>query len=248
MNAHSARLTLFLLALLALAPTARAQDPAAQFPEIAQVNADYPDEAQRSAAFSLLSDALTRAEPRPVSKDAYNKIFDYQGSANGILTEHMANGAMQNGQYRAFNDQVNQYLDSTDFRHGVLQKYGVEELVQHPQPRPQGYTPELPTTPGQAQYQQSQVQVRQAQSQAAATLVKLLSPAPPHPVQRPIFEADADVFDQLPKLIFFSLLGLPAMVFAAWLVLRRSGIGRKIYSAYPPMPGSLPALPPRCRS
>ena len=244
MKALLARLTLLLIALLALATTAHAQDPAAQFPAIPQVNADYPDEAQRSAAFSILSDALTRAEPRPVSKDAYNKIFDYQGSANGILTGHMANGAMQNGQYRAFNDQVNQYLDSTDFRRGVLQKYGVEELVQHPQARPPGYTPELPTTPGQAQYQQSQVQVQQAQSQAAATLVKLLSPAPIRPVQRPIFEADADVFDQLPKLVAFSLLGLPAMYFAAYFVLNRSGIGRKIYTAWPPMPGSLPALPP----
>ena len=222
----------------------RAQDVAASFPEIAQVNADYPDDAQRSAALSLLSDALNRAEPKPVSRDAYNKIFNYQGAANAIMTEHMANGAMQNGQYRAFNAQVDQNLDSTDFRRGVLQKYGVESAAEHPQPRPPGYTPDLPTTPGQAQFQQSQVQVQQAQSQAAATLVKLLSPSAPPPIQRPIFESNADVFDQMPKLVAFSLLGLPAMWLAAWFVLRRSGIGRKIYSAWPPMPGSLPALPP----
>jgi hypothetical protein len=225
------------------APPLRAQDIAAQFPGVEQVKADYPDDAQRSAAFSLLSDALNRAEPKPVSRDAYNKIFDYQGNANAILSLHMMNGAMQNGQYRAFNVQVDQCLDDTNFRRGVLQKYGVESLAQHPLPRPPGYTPPLPVTPGQAQAQQAQAQAQQAQSQAAA-LVKMLSPAPPRPVQRPIFEADADVFDQMPKLIFFSLLGLPAMALAAWLVLRRSGIGRKIYSAFPPMPGSLPALPP----
>ena len=244
MNALPARLTLF-LAFLAFGTTVlRAQDPAAQFPEIAQVTADYPDDAQRSAAFSLLSDALNRAEPKPVSRDAYNKIFNYQGAANAIMTEHMANGAMQNGQYRAFNAQVDQCLDDTDFRRGVLQKYGVESLAQHPVARPPGYTPPMPVTPGQAQAQQSQVQVQQAQAQQASALLRALSPAPVTAVQRPIFEADADVFDQMPKLIFFSLLGLPAMVIAAWLVLRRSGIGRKIYAAYPPMPGSLPALPP----
>ena len=87
----------------------------------------------------------------------------------------MANGAMQNGQYRAFNAQVDQYLDSTDFRRGVLQKYGVESLVQHPQPRAPGDTPAMPTTPAQAQYQQAQVQQQLAQSQAATALVKLLS-------------------------------------------------------------------------
>ena len=77
MNTLPARLTPMLLAFLLLgAAILRADDPAAHFPEIAQVTADYPDEAQRSAAFSLLSDALTRAEPRPVSKDAYNKIFN----------------------------------------------------------------------------------------------------------------------------------------------------------------------------
>ena len=248
MNALPSRPIRFALALvICLAfgtATSRAQDVAAQFPEIAQVNADYPDDAQRSAALSLLSDALNRAEPKPVSKDAYDKIFNYQGAANGIMTEHMANGAMQNGQYRAFNAQVDQCLDSTDFRRGVLQKYGVESATEHPEARPQGYTPDLPATPGQAQYQQSQTQIQQAQSQAASTLVKLLSPAPAQPVQRPIFEADADVFDQMPKLIFFSLLGLPAMYFAAWLVLRRSGVGRKIHPAWPPMAGSLPALPP----
>ncbi len=234
-----------LIALVfAVAGPLRAQDPAAQFPEIAQVTADYPDDAQRSAALSLLSDALNRAEPKPVSRDAYNKIFDYQGAANAIMTEHMANGAMQNGQYRAFNAQVDQCLDDTNFRRGVLQKYGVESATEHPQPRPPGYTPDLPSTPGQAQYQQSQAQVQQAQTQAASALVKLLSPAPALPIQRPLFEADADVFDQMPKLVLFSLLGLPAMFFAAWLVLRRSGIGRKIYPAFLPMPGSLPALPP----
>ena len=234
---------LIVLAGVGASPS-RAQDVAAQFPDVAQVKADYPDDAQRSAAFSLLSDALNRAEPKPVSRNAYNKIFDYQGNANAILSLHMMNGAMQNGQYRAFNAQVDQCLDSTDFRRGVLEKYGVESFAQHPQPRPPGYTPTLPTTPGQAQVQQAQTQAQPAPTPQSSALLRLLSPAPAPAIQRPIFEADADVFDQMPKLVFFSLLGLPAMALAAWLVLRRSGIGRRIYSAYPPMPGSLPALPP----
>jgi hypothetical protein len=250
MNARPVRFTplacvLLALIVLAIAP-ARADDPAAHFPEIAQVTADYPDDAQRSAALSLLSDALNRAEPKPVSRDAYSKIFNYQGAANAIMTEHMANGAMQNGQYRAFNAQVDQCLGSTDFRRGVLQKYGVESLAEHPQPRAPGETPVMPTTSGQSQYQQSQVQIQQAQAKQAAVLQKWLATvSPPAPVvQHPIFESNADVFDQMPKLVLFSLLGLPAMVVAAWLVLSRSGVGRKIYSTYPPMPGSLPALPP----
>jgi hypothetical protein len=214
MNTLPARLmAIFLAFLAASAGFLRAQDVAERFPAIAQVNADYPDDAQRSAAFSVLSDALTRAEPRPVSKDAYNKIFDYQGTANAILSAHMANGAMQNGQYRAFNAQVDQCLDSTDFRRGVLQKYGVESATEHPQARPPGYTPPLPVTPAQTQYQQSQAQIQTKANQAAAALVKMLTPS--HQTDQPPFEADADVFDQMPKLVLFSLLGLPSMALAS---------------------------------
>jgi hypothetical protein len=237
-----------LLALLVcfLGPSLSLADPVSDhFPSIDQVKADYPDDAQQSAAFSLLSDALNRAAPKPVSRDAYNKIFEYQGTANAILSAHMANGAMQNGQYRAFNAQVDGYLDNTDFRRGVLQKYAVENLTEQPRPAPAGsYTPYVPAqAPAQAQAQ-AQVQAQaQPQLQAQAAAIAQYLPKPPV-TQRPIFEADADVFDQMPKLVFFALGGLPFMYFAAWLVLRRSGVGRKLYPTRPPTPGSLPALPP----
>ena len=52
-----------------------------------------------------------------------------------------------------------------------------------------------------------------------------------------------DIFDLLPWAIGFSLPCLIPMAIAAWFVLRRSGIGRKIYPVPAPMPGGLPALP-----
>jgi len=58
-------------------------------------------------------------------------------------------------------------------------------------------------------------------------------------------ESKYDVLTQLSRAFPWMLAGgIVPMVLAAWLVLRGSGIGRKIYPVRPPVAGGLPALPP----
>ena len=140
MKAYLPRTAAMLAALVFLAfgsVCAMAQDDIVErFPEIAQVTADYPDDAQRAAAFSTLDDALNAAAPKPVTRAVYERSTEYGGSSNAILSMHMANGGMQNGEYRAFNARYSQFLDDSNFRRSVLEKYQVGGMAAHPRPPP----------------------------------------------------------------------------------------------------------------
>ncbi len=59
--------------------TSRGQDASARFPDPARVTADYPDDAQRYAAFTVLAEAMAQAASKPISKADYAKINAYQG-------------------------------------------------------------------------------------------------------------------------------------------------------------------------
>ncbi len=47
------------------------------FPEAAEVNADFPDDAQRFAVFNILYDDFSRHAPKPLSSADYAKSFSY---------------------------------------------------------------------------------------------------------------------------------------------------------------------------
>jgi hypothetical protein len=134
MNALRARLTPMLLAFFVLgAAILRADDPAAHFPEIAQVNRRL---SRRGAALRRVLAALRRAHPRRAEARLEGRVQqDLQLSGLGQRHPVRAHGQRRDAERPVPRLQRagDQYLDSTDFRRGVLQKYGVESLVQHPQ-------------------------------------------------------------------------------------------------------------------
>jgi hypothetical protein len=212
-------------------------DLSARFPEVAQVTADFPDDAQRSAAFSVLYDAYQRAAPKPVARADYEKMMVYSGTSNAILSAHMANGAMQNGEYRAFNTRFSQFIDDANFRRSVLEKYQIANMASHPRPPPADAVPQQPQSTAAPPYHP------QPASPPPATYQSAASQPQPFQIRRPPLAMGGDIFDLLPWAIGFSLPCLIPMAIAAWLVLRRSGVGRKIYPTPEPMAGGLPPLP-----
>jgi hypothetical protein len=95
--------------------SAQNQDVSAQFPEPAQVTADYPDDAERWGAFNVLHQALYIAAPRPMSKPAYTKSFAYEAAYNGIVNTFIANRGAQNQAYKDFNARCDKLFSNSDF-------------------------------------------------------------------------------------------------------------------------------------
>jgi hypothetical protein len=143
-NFHSdsfARRLFWLIAPLALqfgfvAPApAQNKDVAALFPDPKQVKSDFPDDPERYAAFFALSTTLNATAPRPFSRAAYQKSFDYEGSYNGIETLHMQQG-MRSQAYKDWAAQRDKFVNDTAFLRSVLEKYHVAGLPRVARPVP----------------------------------------------------------------------------------------------------------------
>jgi len=180
---------------------AQAQGVSTRFPTPAQVTADYPDDAQRSAAFSLLFEALNQAAPKPMSKADYERDFNYQASVNALVSLHKMKDGAGSQAFGSFTIRCNQIVSDPNFAQSLLDKYHLNGM---------------PTYPHQA----------------------IAGPA-----ASPDDEMKYDVPTQFPKAIPYMLMGVVPMTLAAWLVLRRSGIGRKLFPVPASVAGGLPPLP-----
>src|SRR5579864_8729633 len=119
-------------ALAAVLPhcAAQAQDVSTQFPEPAQVTADYPDEVQRWGALNVLYIALNNAAPKPMSRTAYAKFTAYEASYNAIVTAKMADRQA----YKDFNGRCEQLFSNPTFAHSVLEKYRLTAYAKRQSP------------------------------------------------------------------------------------------------------------------
>jgi hypothetical protein len=126
---------LIFLFLISLAGPAPAQDVADKFPDPARVTADYPDEAQRYAAFETLDTVLTRLAPKPVSRAAYNKLFSYEANYNNIESLHLQAGA-QSQAYKDWVAKRDAAIGDFALARAVVDKYQLTGLKAAPLPSP----------------------------------------------------------------------------------------------------------------
>jgi hypothetical protein len=112
-------------------------DVSAKFPELSQVQADYPDEAERYVAFQMLDRALRIAAPKPVSKPTYTKLFDYEAADNGLDNLHLQQG-MQSQTYRDWVVRRDGVLTNAEFARSVLSKYQLTAYAHAPRQAPAG--------------------------------------------------------------------------------------------------------------
>ena len=156
-------LVVFVLMVAVLFPS-RLHAQTANFPDAAQVNADYPDDAQRFAAFNILYDDFSRHAPKPLSNADYAKSFSYQASSNMIATQQMSKDGVGSQAYRDFNTQCNQLFSDPNFTSSVVAKYNlpaasVRQIVSTPPlaspayapaaSNPAAYHPPVATNPAQ---------------------------------------------------------------------------------------------------
>jgi len=113
----------------------RAQDLSDKFPDTARVTADFPDEAQRYAAFETLDTVLNADAPKPVSRAAYNKLFSYEASYNNIESMHMQQGT-QSQFYKDWVARRDQAVNDFAFARSVVEKYNLTGLKAIPRPPP----------------------------------------------------------------------------------------------------------------
>jgi hypothetical protein len=211
---------------------AQARDVSGLFPEPARVTADFPDDAERYAAFSVLYQTLAGALPSPMSKAAYDKDYLYEASYNAIATQHLGNRATQ-PTYAEFNAHWGRLLSDPNFSRAVLEKYHLTQFARRPIPRaanpPQGAFPQGQTHPN-------------------------TTPGVQAPINRPFPTRSYPIDDSLinnpspfPGAFPILALTLIPMAFVTWLVLKGSGTGTKILLVPPPQPGGLPPLPENLR-
>jgi hypothetical protein len=124
--------------VIALCESSQAQDVNARFPDPATVNADYPDDVQRYAAFSILNDALMADAPKPMSSANYQKSSAYMATYNAIDGQHMMAG-IQSQAYKAWAAQRDKKIDDFTFRRSVLEKYQLTSLQPIARPPPPTY-------------------------------------------------------------------------------------------------------------
>lgn len=129
--------TLLLLVSLLVGFQALGQsaDVSTDFPELNQVQADYPDEADRYTAFQVLDRALRNAAPRPVSKPVYNKLFNYEAADTSLDNLHLQQG-MQSPAYRDWAARRDSVLTNVAFARSVLVKYQLTAYARAPQTTP----------------------------------------------------------------------------------------------------------------
>jgi predicted membrane protein len=239
-------LTLAVISLIAagLFP-GRLQAQTANFPDPAQVNADYPDEAQRFTAFNILYDDFSRVASKPLSNADYAKSFAYQASSNMIATQQMTRDGAGTQAYRDFNTQCNQLLSDPNFTNSVVAKYSLPAMATRaiaPQPVPLAPTP-APSAPAPVYAPiphpppSASPQPTSASAHHQATWLDHWGP-----IILGLMNMFPGVLFILLLIVFFTTCSL-VTAFAAWLVLHRSGPGRKVYPVPAALPGGLPALP-----
>jgi hypothetical protein len=217
----------------------RVQAQSANFPAPAQVNADYPDDAQRFAAFNILYDDFSRVARKPLSNSDYAKSFAYQASSNMIATQQMSKDGAGSQAYRDFNARCNQLLSDQAFASSVVEKYQVPALrvrqfapATSPSPppvaSPASATP-VPTNGSSVGMAHTGPSVPHFALAAGASVVGWMNQNGP-------------ILFIIVLIIFFSVCSL-VMAVAAWLVLRLSGAGRQVLPVPAPIPGGLPVLP-----
>jgi hypothetical protein len=219
----------------------------ANFPEAAQVNADYPDDAQRFAVFNILYDDFSRHASKPLSSADYARSFSYQASSNMIATQQMTKVGVRSQAYHDFNTQCDQLLSDANFTASVIGKYHLPALparriVSTPPPQAtvtSSYPASTTTAPATvpAYHPSANTSPAPAATQGGGTWLDHWGP-----VILGLMNSFPGVLFTIILIVFFTSCSL-VMAFAAWLVLRRSGPGRKVYPVPAPVTGGLPALP-----
>jgi hypothetical protein len=141
----SASFFLVVLAMVGIAGSVQAQDIADKFPDPARVTADYPDPAERYAAFETLDTVLTSVAPKPVSQTAYKKLFAYEANYNNIESTHLQSGA-QSPAYKEWVLKRDSAIGDFALAHAVLARYQLSGLraAPHPVPTPQPTPQQMP--------------------------------------------------------------------------------------------------------
>jgi hypothetical protein len=217
---------------------AQSVDVSTQFPEAAQVTADFPGDVERWGAFNVLHQALFTAAPRPMSKAAYAKFSAYEASYNGIVNTFIAGGAAQRQAYRDFNAQCDKLFTNADFGRSVLEKYHLTALVKHQR--------EAAAAAAAAQAPPN-VAPGAAPNSMPNNLPNNAPPQIPRNFNTP--PARSPIINEWPYPQAFPLLLIflaPVALFT-WLVLQLTGSGRRVLATPAPEPGGLPALPESMR-
>ena len=233
--------TVLLAAILGLALAIGLPSPlqaqTANFPEATQVSADYPDTAQRFAVFSILYDDFSRHASKPLSSADYAKSFSYQAWSNMIATQQMTKDGASSQAYRDFNARCNQLLSDANFTASVLGKYNLPAM------RARRIVSTLPTHAPVAVVSSSPVATTTAPAPApSATYNRATWLDHWGPIILGLMNLFPGALFIVILVVFFTTCSFIA-AFAAWLVLRRSGPGRKVYPVPAPLTGGLPALP-----
>jgi hypothetical protein len=118
--------------------SAQNQEVSAQFPDPKQVTADFPDDAERYAAFLFLDITLNADAPQPVSKATYDKLFNYEAAYNQIEGRHRL-VSPQSEDYKFWITQRDKMTDDHEFARSVLEKYQLTGLKAIPRPPPPDY-------------------------------------------------------------------------------------------------------------
>ncbi len=113
----------------------RAQDISDKFPDPARVITDYPDAAQRYAAFETLDTVLSSVAPKPLSAAAYKKIFAYEANYNNIEATYLQSGS-QSPAYKDWVLSRDSAIGDFALAHEVLAKYQLSNLRSAPHPPP----------------------------------------------------------------------------------------------------------------
>lgn len=199
-------------------------DVSARFPELNQVQADYPDEAERYVAFQVLDRALRIAAPRPVSKPAYNKLFAYESADNGLDNLHLLQG-MQSQTYRDWVERRDAVLTNAEFARSVLAKYQLSAYVHAPQRAPV-VSPDT-SIHGQPGTQSS-----------GRPSARMFTPAP-------YMISPAKMHEAFYAALPIGALSFVVMFLVAWLMIDRSGskllrkVGQGATGDVPPLPEAL---------
>ena len=255
MNYLLSRLSVKLLAIVIVILGIGFSPVHAAFPAVGQVNADYTDDAERFAAFNILYDAFMRSASKPLSSADYATQFSYQASSNMIATQQMTKDGAGSQAYRDFNTRCNQLISDPVFTRAVFDKYQLGGLPAAQRAPPAIVANEAPVVPRPAPAPAPVVSSAPVMAPVAASPAPAKSSSLVDSLLRTKVPISQRTFDLwmgaaqmsgaifiVAMLIFFGTCAA-AMAFAAWLVLRRSGVGRKIYPVPGPMAGGLPALP-----
>ena len=125
-----------MLAALVLATVAVAASPAAaaqrdgagvRFPDVAQVDADYPDDAERFIAFDILFNTLGEATRGTRTPGAYALSSAYLRARGEVQDKYNKQGRDSEA-YKSFIDRSGRLFSDPSFKRSVYEKYGLANL------------------------------------------------------------------------------------------------------------------------